>query len=102
MDKMALGIICGVAFGALAVLTMIPLQFPDKKSAFLGAFFNRFAIGFLIGVTNLPVPPWVAGLIVSVLVSLPSAIISKVYAPILGIGAVGGAVIGFVVGKWGM
>ena len=102
MDKMTLGIICGVAFGVLAVLTMIPLQFPDKKSALLGAFFNRFAIGFLIGVTILPVPPWVAGLIVSVLVSLPSAIISKAYAPILGIGAVGGIIIGFVVGKWGV
>jgi hypothetical protein len=99
---MILGLICGIAFGALAVLTMIPLQFPDKKAAMLGAFFNRFAIGFLIGSTHLPMAPWLGGLVVSLLVSLPSAIISKAYAPILGLGAVGGVVIGFIVGKWGV
>jgi hypothetical protein len=36
-----------------------------------------------------------------VLLSLPDAIITKAYAPILILGAVGGVVIGLIVGKWG-
>jgi hypothetical protein len=32
---------------------------------------------------------------------LPDAIITKAYAPILLLGAVGGVVIGFIVGRWG-
>jgi len=37
-----------------------------------------------------------------VLLSLPDAIITKAFAPILILGAVGGVVIGLIVGKWGM
>jgi hypothetical protein len=102
MNKTLLGLICGMAFGVVDVLLMIPLHFPDKKAAMLGAFFSRFAIGFFIGVTTLPIPPWSKGLLVGFLISLPDAIITKSYAPILGIGAVGGVIIGFIVGKWGI
>jgi hypothetical protein len=35
------------------------------------------------------------------LLSLPDAIITKAYAPILILGAVGGLIIGVIVGKWG-
>jgi len=28
---------------------MLPMQFPDKRTALLGAFASRFAIGFTIG-----------------------------------------------------
>jgi len=102
MNKMTLGLVCGLVFGVVDVLLMIPMQFPDKKAAMLGAFFSRFAIGFLIGITTLPTPSWAKGLIIGLLVSLPDAIITKSYAPILGIGALGGVIIGFIVGKWGM
>jgi hypothetical protein len=101
MSRLLLGAICGVLFGAFAVATMLPLTFEDKPAAMLGAFLNRFAVGFVIGAARLPVPPWANGLVFGLLLSLPDAIITKAYAPILIIGAVGGAVIGLVVGKWG-
>lgn len=34
--------------------------------------------------------------------SRPDAIITRVYAPILGIGTVGGVIIGFAVGIWSL
>jgi hypothetical protein len=42
------------------------------------------------------------GLIFGVLLSLPDAIITKAFAPILILGAVGGTIIGLIVGKWGV
>jgi hypothetical protein len=33
---------------------------------------------------------------------LPDAIITKAFAPILILGAVGGTIIGLIVGKWGV
>jgi hypothetical protein len=41
-------------FGALTVLSMLPMSFPDKRAALLGAFFNRFAIGFVIILIDIP------------------------------------------------
>jgi hypothetical protein len=101
MSKLLLGILCGLVFGAISVATMIPLSFEDKRAAMLGAFINRFAIGVVVGAATLPFPGWVTGLLFGVLLSLPDAIITKVYAPILGLGTLGGLIIGFVVTYWG-
>jgi hypothetical protein len=62
----------------------------------------RFAIGFVIGSAHLPVPSWAQGLIFGVLLSLPDAIITQAFAPIFILGAVGGTIIGIIVGKWGV
>lgn len=102
MSKLMLGAICGLIWGALSAASMIPLEFADKRAALIGAFLNRFAIGFVLGVARLPVPSWLNGLIFGVLLSLPDAIITKAYAPILILGAIGGIIIGIVVGKWGV
>jgi hypothetical protein len=102
MSRTALGAICGVVFGAVSVATMIPLKFDDKTAAMTGAFINRFAVGFVIGAAHLNLPPWAQGLLFGLLLSLPDAIITKAYAPILVLGTVGGIIIGFVVGKWGV
>ncbi|HVG28678.1 MAG TPA: hypothetical protein VM864_03060 [Pyrinomonadaceae bacterium] len=102
MPRLLLGAICGLVYGALSAASMLPLKFEDKTAALTGAFLNRFAIGFVIGAGRLPVPPWAQGLIFGLLLSLPDAIITKVYAPILLLGAVGGVVIGLIVGKWGV
>ncbi len=102
MNKILLGTICGIIFGIVAVLTMIPLKFEDKQRAMLGAFINRFSIGFVIGASTLPIPPWAQGLTLGLLLSLPDAIITKAWAPIIGIGVVGGLIIGFIVGQWGI
>jgi hypothetical protein len=102
MSRTTLGAICGVVFGAVSVATMIPLKFDDKTAAMTGAFITRFAVGFVIGAAHLNLPPWAQGLLFGLLLSLPDAIITKAYAPILVLGAVGGIIIGFVVGKWGV
>ncbi len=101
MPRITLGVICGLVFGALDIGIMLPMSFPDKRAAILGAFINRFAIGFVIGAVNLPWPGWAVGLVLGLLLSLPDAIITKAYAPIIGLGAIGGTVIGFIVGRWG-
>jgi hypothetical protein len=80
---------------------MIPLSFPDKRAALLGAFINRFSIGLVIGAVALPWPGWAVGLVIGVLLSLADAIITKAYAPILILGAVGGTIIGVIVQKFG-
>lgn len=102
MSRLMLGTICGLVYGALSAASMLPLSFTDKTAALTGAFLNRFAIGFVIGAARLPVPNWVNGLIFGILLSLPDAIITKTYAPILILGAVGGLIIGWIVGKWGV
>jgi len=102
MSRILLGTICGLVYGALSAASMVPLTFEDKRAALLGAFLNRFAIGFVIGAARLPVPNWASGLIFGILLSLPDAIITKAFAPILILGAIGGLVIGLIVGKWGV
>lgn len=102
MSKLALGTICGLAFGALAVAMMIPIEFPDKRAAMLGAFVNRFSIGFVIGAVRMPWPGWAVGLVFGLLLSFADAIITKAYAPIIGMGCIGGLLIGVIVQKWGL
>lgn len=102
MSKILLGIICGIVFGGISVATMIPLEMEDKRTAMAGAFVNRFAIGFAIGAANLPMALWLSGLLFGVLLSLPDAIITKAWIPILTIGAIGGIAIGLIIGAWGI
>ena len=101
MERMTLGIVCGLVYGALSAASMIPLSFPDKRAALLGAFLNRFAIGFVIGIAHVPWPGWLLGLVIGILLSLPDAIITKAYAPILIFGAIGGTLIGWIVTRFG-
>ena len=101
MSRLILGTVCGLVYGALSAAGMIPLEFPDKKAALAGAFLNRFSIGFVIGAARLPMPGWASGLVFGLLLSLADAIITKVYVPIILLGAVGGAIIGAIVSKWG-
>jgi|SRR5215203_1523007 len=100
MSRILLGVICGIVFGLIDIALMIPLSFPDKTAAMTGAFISRFAIGFVIGSSRLPLPGWANGLIFGLLISLPDAIITKAYAPILISGIIGGAIIGFIIGRW--
>ena len=101
MSKLSLGSICGIIFGVLVVLMMRPMEFPDKTAALLGAFLNRFSVGVVIGAADLPLPGWAQGMIFGLLLSLPDAIITKAYAPIIVLGVIGGAIIGYIVHRWG-
>ena len=90
MNKLLSGIIAGLIFGVIDVLLMIPLPIENKLIAMLGSFINRFAIGFFVVNTEIPIPSWSKGLFVGLLLSLPDAIITKTYIPIVGIGVIGG------------
>ena len=100
MNAVVFGLIAGLVFGLLDVLVMIPLRMEDKPAAMAGAFAGRFAIGFLIPLVALPLPGWALGALVGLLISLPDAIITKAYAPVLGIGVFGGVVIGLAASTW--
>jgi hypothetical protein len=75
----------GLAAGTVDVLLMLPLKFPGKPAALAGAFFSRFAIGFVAANVRVPVHPALAGALVGLLISIPDAIITKAkaYVPIL-------------------
>jgi hypothetical protein len=100
MSNLEWGLVAGLVFGVLSVGIMLPMSFPDKRAALLGAFLNRFGIGFVIGCVQVPWPGWVAGLVFGLLLSLPSAIVTKAYGPILTLGGIGGLVIGGLIHGW--
>jgi hypothetical protein len=100
MNRLAFAIVAGLVFGAVDVATMLPLSFPDKQTALLAAFSSRFAIGFLVPLAKLPLPGWAAGAAVGFLISLPDAIVTGAYAPIVATGLVGGVMIGWAAGRF--
>ena len=96
MNQLTLALICGVAFGVVAVLLMLPLQFPNKRVALTAAFASRFAIGFIVPLVSLSMPGLAKGALIGLLISLPDAVVTRAYVPILGIGVAGGAIIGWL------
>lgn len=100
MTPLLKAVICGLAFGGLDVALMLPMSFSDKRTALLAAFLSRFGIGFVIPLVQLPWPGWLLGLLLGVLLSLPDAVVTKAYPPILIGGAIGGLIIGGVTHGW--
>ncbi len=99
MDSVTLGIVCGLAFGIIDVLIMIPMKVADKRKrieALVAAFVERFVLGFIIPNINIGLHPIATGALLGLGLSLPTAIIVRAYAPIIGIGIVGGIIIGFI------
>jgi hypothetical protein len=102
MSRLSVGIICGLIFGLVDVALMLPMSFPDKRTALLAAFLSRFGIGLVIPLVDLPTwHGWLVGIVFGVLLSLPDAVVTKAYAPILISGAVGGLLIGGITRGWG-
>jgi sorbitol-specific phosphotransferase system component IIBC len=99
MSRVRAGLIAGLAFGIIDIIPMLFMDLPNRNVAMAGAFTSRFAIGFLIPNTTLPFAGWVNGLLISLLMSIPDAIITGAFGPILGFGAIGGIVIGFIVSR---
>ena len=100
MANLTGGLISGLIFGLVTVAMMLPMQFPDKTVALLAAFISRFGIGLVIGCVQLPWPGWAIGVVFGLLLSIPSALITKAYAPIIIVGTVGGLVIGGILHGW--
>jgi hypothetical protein len=101
MHRVSLGVLLGLGIGIADVLLILPLSFPDKRAALLGAFCARFALGFFAATVRLPMAPILSGVLVGMLTSLPDAIITKAYAPIMVTGVLFGALAGWIVGRWG-
>lgn len=101
MNRLLLGLLLGLAAGVVDVLLMLPMKFPDKPAALAGAFFSRFAIGFLAANVKMPFHPALAGAFVGLLISIPDAIITKAYAPILITGVIFGTLCGWAANTWG-
>jgi hypothetical protein len=100
MTRVTLGVLLGLGIGLVDALLMLPLSLPDKRAALLGAFCARFALGFFSATVRLPMSPIATGILVGLLTSLPDAIITKAYGPIIVTGLVFGAIAGWIVGRW--
>lgn len=94
MTNITKGIVAGLIFGVASIIPMMFMAFEDKLRAMTASFISRFAIGFIIFNLNLPVPGWIKGALVGLMLSLPDALVTKQYAPILGLGLIGGIVCG--------
>jgi hypothetical protein len=102
MNRIVLGILCGIAFGVIDVLMIVFGNHPDRTTGMLlQAFSSRFAIGLLAANVSLRVHPALAGAIVGLLISLPDAFALKSYAGILGTGLSFGAIAGWAASAWG-
>ena len=79
MPPLIVGCIAGLIFGAVDVALMLPMSFPDKRTALTAAFLSRFGIGVVIPLVNLPTwPGWLVGVVFGVLLSLPDAVVTSV------------------------
>jgi hypothetical protein len=99
MSAITLGLICGAVFGVIDVAVMIPMKMGDKRKkaeALAGAFIERFMLGFIIPTIAIGLNPIATGAILGLGLSVPTALITRAYAPIIGIGVVGGIIIGVI------
>jgi hypothetical protein len=99
LDSVTLGLICGAAFGIIDVGIMLPMKMGDRRQkteALAGAFIERFMLGFIIPNTSLGLHPVAIGALFGLGLSVPTALITRAYAPIIGMGVVGGIIIGVI------
>lgn len=99
MNHVTFGLICGLVFGVLDVLIMLPMKFETKRKkyeALSGAFLERFMLGLLIPNVGWSLHPIATGGLLGLGLSLPTAVITRAYVPITAIGLVGGVVIGLL------
>ncbi len=97
MNALPLGIVLGLICGAASVALMLPMSFPDKPTALAAAFASRFMLGLFSATVTLSLHPILAGAVVGLLVSIPDALITKAYVPILGLGLAFGLICGVAV-----
>jgi hypothetical protein len=102
MNRLVLGVLCGIAFGLIDVLMTVFGKHPDMNRTMLfQAFSSRFAIGVLAATVTLPLHPILAGAIVGLLISLPDAFGLNSYVGVLGTGLLFGALTAWAVKMWG-
>lgn len=103
MNKLLLGVVCGLLFALADIIIMLPVPINDKRQkmiAYTSSAVQAFSIGLLIPITLMPLPFMVSGAIIGALISIPSAIITGMYPQIVGNGVIGGILIGFIASLW--
>lgn len=97
MTNILKGVIAGTIFGIVSLIPMFFLNIDNKGKAMTASFFNRFAIGFVIFNMEIGIAEWLKGGLTGLVLSLPPAIISGKYPPIIVLGVVGGIICGLFV-----
>jgi hypothetical protein len=92
-------LIAGLVFGTISAGSMIKIEAPSlrqKREAMAAAFVDRFMIGFVIGpvAKGLGASGLLIGALLGLGLSVPSALITRAYVPILAIGTIGGLAVG--------
>jgi len=98
MSNITKGVIAGLILGMVSIIPMFFMKFEDKGRAITASFISRFCLGFIIFNLQLPIPGWLKGGLVGLFLSVPDALITKQYAPIIGLGVVGGVICGLFAG----
>jgi hypothetical protein len=94
MTNITKGLIAGTIFGIASIVPMFFMTFEDKTRAITAAFIARFALGFIIFNIDLPISGWLKGALLGFILSLPDALITRQYGPIMGLGIIGGIICG--------
>jgi len=96
---LAFSLIAGLAFGAVSAGSMIKLEAPSarqKREAMAAAFLERFFTGFAIGpvARGLGANGLLVGALLGIGFSVPTALVTRAYLPIVAMGTVGGLAVG--------
>jgi hypothetical protein len=103
MSKLLISLLIGIIAGIIDVIPML-LQKLDKH-ANMSAFTHWVVLGVVISYVQMPMPPYLKGIIVAVLTSLPVLILvskddKKSIVPILVMSVILGAGVGFATAKF--
>lgn len=103
MSKLSISLIIGIIAGIIDVTPMI-IQKLDKYAC-LSAFVHWVILGIVISYIEMPVAPWLKGIIIAVLSALPIVILvskedPKSIVPILAMSIILGAGVGISTAKF--
>lgn len=95
----AFALIAGLVLASVLSATMVPLSFPtprEKRTAIIAAFLDRFFLRFVVGpaAAGLDTNGVLIGAILGLGSSIPTALITRGYVPVIVLGLAGGTVVG--------
>ena len=103
MNDFLIAVIIGIIAGLIDIIPMI-IQKIDKRDT-ISAFLHYFALGLIIPFVNWSIVPWITGIVIAILTSIPIMIIvyprdKKAIIPMIIISLILGAGIGIAGAKF--